>query len=158
MRVDLTANVTNMLEKALKQKFSIQIFTLWAASIITAIWMIWKVRNEAIFEGKVPSRHHVLACIHSGVYEADSLENGCMRNSILIILILRCLQIKGRVGEAPRIIEVQWHPSDPGWIKVNIDGSANGSPDPAGCGGIFLLIGVFDMLCSIFFLFLFFPP
>lgn len=60
VRVDLTSNVTNMLVKALKQKFSTQIFTLWAASIITAIWMIWKVRNEAIFEDKVPSRHHVL--------------------------------------------------------------------------------------------------
>ena len=60
-----------------------------------------------------------------------------MRNSISDLLILHRLNIKGSVGKAPRITEVQWLPPNPGWIKVNTDGSTNGSSNPAGYGGVF---------------------
>ena len=104
---------------------------------MTSIWLIWKVRNDAIFKDKSPSLHHVMTCTNNGVSKAYYLENGCMRNSISDLLILLRLNIKGRVGKAPKIIEVQWLPLNPGWIKVNTDGSANGSPDPASCSGVF---------------------
>ncbi|PON37013.1 Ribonuclease H, partial [Trema orientale] len=42
-----------------------------------------------------------------------------------------------RPPKAPRILEVQWHVPPVGWLKVNTDGSAFGSPGLAGCGGIF---------------------
>ena len=51
--------------------------------------------------------------------------------------ILHLLNIKGILGLAPRIIYVIWQPPPIGWIKVNTDGSAMGSPGAAGSGGIF---------------------
>ena len=60
-----------------------------------------------------------------------------MKNSISYFLVLRHCGIKGRLAKAPSIVKMQWKPPDPGWIKINTDGSADGSPGMAGCGGIF---------------------
>ncbi|GMN58714.1 hypothetical protein TIFTF001_027822 [Ficus carica] len=93
--------------------------------------MIWKFRNEAVFKGKTPSLQHALICIRNCILEANDLENGCMKNSISDLLILHRYGIKGRVPKAPLIVEVQWIPPDLGWIKMNTDGAANGSPGMA---------------------------
>lgn len=63
--------------------------------------------------------------------------NGCMKNSISDLLILHRCGIKGRAAKAPSIVEMQWKPPEPGWIKISMDGSPNGSLGMAGCGGIF---------------------
>lgn len=99
---------------------------------------MWKVGNDAIFKDKSPSLHHMWwPALIMGFSRHIIWKNGCMRNSISDLLILRRLNIKGRVGKAPKIIEVQWLPPNPGWIKVNTDGSANGSPGPASCSCVF---------------------
>ena len=40
-------------------------------------------------------------------------------------------------AKSPFIIPVHWNPPPPGWLKINIDGAAKGSPGHAGCDGIF---------------------
>ena len=60
-----------------------------------------------------------------------------MKNSISDLLVPHHCGIKGRPAIAPSIVEVQWKPPDIGWKKINTNGSANGSPRMAGCGGIF---------------------
>ena len=71
------------------------------------------------------------------VSEANRLEIGCMRNCMDDLLILRRFGLQGRPSKAPVIKSVIWSPPAPGWIKVNTDGAAMGSPGVGGCGGIF---------------------
>ncbi|KAI9181734.1 hypothetical protein LWI28_018031 [Acer negundo] len=52
-------------------------------------------------------------------------------------LILHCFGLQGRPSKALVIKSVIWSPPAPGWIKVNTDGAAMGSPGVGGCGGIF---------------------
>lgn len=72
------------------------------------------------------------------IREADYIDSGTMNNSLANLLILKTFKLSKRVSRAPRIIEIQWKSPTVGWIKVNTDGSANGSPSIVGCGGIFL--------------------
>ena len=51
--------------------------------------------------------------------------------------LIRALNINFHPRRAPSITEVQWVPPSPRWIKVNTIGSAQGTPGPSGCGGIF---------------------
>ena len=69
--------------------------------------------------------------------EANGIGSGTMRNSLNDLQILHCLRVQAKPPRAPRIVEVQWQLPPPGWLKVNTDGSAFGSPGLAGCGGIF---------------------
>ncbi|XP_050222916.1 uncharacterized protein LOC126673008 [Mercurialis annua] len=117
--------------------FSSQIAALWSAAIISAVWMIWNSRNDAIFEGVEPNIHITLRHIWKAIRETDFYRCGSMHNSEKEKKIISLLNIKKIHGKAPRIIEVKWHPPLVNWIKVNTDGSATGSPGIAGSGGIF---------------------
>ena len=78
-----------------------------------------------------------LSLVWRAVSEANHLEIGCMRNCMDDLLILRRFGRQGRPSKAPVIKSVVWSPPAPGWIKVNTDGAALGSPGVGGCGGIF---------------------
>lgn len=53
-KIDVSSDIEKLLQTALKMKTSTQIFTNWIAFIISSLWLIWKIRNEAIFKGKAP--------------------------------------------------------------------------------------------------------
>ncbi|KAI9192216.1 hypothetical protein LWI28_019629 [Acer negundo] len=69
--------------------------------------------------------------------EANRLDIGCMHNCMDDLLILRRFGLQGCPSKAPVIKSVIWSPPAPGWIKVNTDGVAMGSPGFGGIGGIF---------------------
>lgn len=50
------------------------------------------------------------------------------------LIIVDSFQLTGR--PAPTILTVQRYSPLPGWIKVNTDGAANGSPGLSGCSGV----------------------
>ncbi|KAK1577292.1 hypothetical protein Q3G72_020471 [Acer saccharum] len=50
---------------------------------------------------------------------------------------LQQLQFSGRPSKAPRILEFNWRPLPPGCFKVNMDGTAFGSPSHVGCTRVF---------------------
>lgn len=60
-----------------------------------------------------------------------------MNNSFDDLLILRRLNVQGRVPKAPQIMTVNWYPPCYDGIKVDVGGATNGSLGPAGSGGIF---------------------
>ena len=84
-----------------------QVYNLWIASVISTIWIVWKLRNLAIFEGKVPSRRQAIITIWSCIKNADSLDTGTMKNSISDLIILQYFNIVNRTGRPPDIIGVQ---------------------------------------------------
>lgn len=137
VRINRSGNLTDLLLSAFKTRMSVQVYNLWISGIISTIWIIWKIRNEVIFEDKFPSTHCALVLLWHCIREADYIDSGTMNNSLANLLILKTFKLSNRVSRAPRIIEIQWKSPTVGWIKVNTDGSANGSPGIAGCGGIF---------------------
>ena len=90
-----------------------------------------------VFEDKIPNKH-ALVLIWNNIREADHIDSSIMNNNSLAdILILKTFKIHSSVSRAPKIIEMEWKRPNIGWIKVNMDEAANGSPGIAGCGGIF---------------------
>ena len=120
-----------------KLKFSAQLAPLWKMAIISAFWIIWRVQNLAFFEDQLSTIHYALNFIWTSIREANSLSSGSMSNNADELLILHALRISCRPSKAPKILEVRWCPSPPGWIKVNTDGSAFGYPGLEGVVGIF---------------------
>ena len=52
-------------------------------------------------------------------------------------IILHKIGVFDNHPAGPNIAQVSWNLPPNSWIKVNIDGSARGTPGHAGCGGIF---------------------
>ncbi|PON75585.1 hypothetical protein PanWU01x14_042100 [Parasponia andersonii] len=61
-----------------------------------------------------------------------------MQNTLEEFQILHCLHVQARALKTPRIVQVYWLVPPASWLKVNIYGSALGSPSLARCGDIFL--------------------
>ena len=72
---------------------------------------------------------------------------GTIQNNMEDWTIIQNLGVHGCYQRAPSIKEVFWDFPSRGWIKCNIDSSALGSPDMAGCGGIFRTCRGFTKCC-----------
>ncbi|XP_050217388.1 uncharacterized protein LOC126668220 [Mercurialis annua] len=130
-------SLKSFIEQVLLFTFSSQVAVLWCSAVVQTIWVIWKLRNAAIFEDSIPNIHLALRKIWSSIKESDFFRIGCMSNSMVDLNILRLLQITCKPTTAPKIIPVTWHTPLSNWTKVNTDGSALGAPGAAGGGGIF---------------------
>lgn len=56
LNLDKTTDLKGPLSSVFKKQMSKQVYDLWIASVISTIWIVWKLRNLAIFEGKAPSQ------------------------------------------------------------------------------------------------------
>ncbi|KAK3221823.1 hypothetical protein Dsin_008848 [Dipteronia sinensis] len=133
--------------QAMSVSFSDQIRVFWRASIHAVIWSVWYSCNQWIFEGKYIDFRAALSLVCRSVYDANRLGIGCMHNCVDDLLILRRFGLSGRPGKAPVIRSVVWSPPAPGWIKVNTEGAALGSPGVGGCGGVFWTCRSFVKAC-----------
>ena len=136
-RIKLDGSVLDLWLKSCKEKFSPQLRVLWQVALASAFWALWYVRNCCIHEEGRMTIHQVLSIVWSSVREANKLGSASIANKIDELQILHSLRIVGRPSRAPRIIEVLWKFPSPGWIKVNTDGAAFGSPGLAGSAGVF---------------------
>ena len=84
------------------------------------LWTIWNMRNKVIFEHLTPPLHSALAVVLVSVRKAIALNPGSCSNSVSNI------DLKMNLFRAPLVKLVFWFPSNPGWIKLNIDGAAHG--------------------------------
>ncbi|RYR53791.1 hypothetical protein Ahy_A06g029039 [Arachis hypogaea] len=91
----------------------------WKDIFVTAVWLIWKFRNEYI---------------HSNI------------NTPLRIKEMKIRSLAREIRDTRRRIEnnqyakpltVSWKPPQEGWIKLNTDGASRGNPGQASCAGIF---------------------
>jgi len=60
-----------------------------------------------------------------------------MRNDMFDFNVLKFFGTKTRSGKVLSPLPVRWEFPSPGWVKININGAARGSPGLVTCGGIF---------------------
>ncbi|XP_057803315.1 uncharacterized protein LOC131018618 [Salvia miltiorrhiza] len=135
---DHIPGIHNFLAIAWNLKHSSQVNSFWKAGIITFIWMIWVIRNDCVFENHTFSKFRLLRMVKVTFKEVDMFQNlGHMHNSWSDYLTLRHIGVKSRAAAPPLFRSVHWWPPVSPWIKVNTDGSAQGSPGNIAAGGVF---------------------
>jgi len=75
-----------------------------------------------------------------------------MGNDMFDFNVLKFFDINIRIGKVIHPLPIRFMFLSPGWVKINIDGAARGSPDLAACGDIFH--GIFGEFISGFSAFL----
>ena len=89
----------------------------WKVVFPIAIWNVWKSRNNTVFNKK-------------------------NRNPSLAIEIVKQALEYYHCVASPRLQTrkvlkgIRWERPPQGWMKLNTDGSVNGNPSLAGCGGM----------------------
>ncbi|XP_058103565.1 uncharacterized protein LOC131247149 [Magnolia sinica] len=100
--------------------------------LILILWELWRSRNEAVFDNspmtimKSVVRVRWWAKLVIGTEKMDSLE--WPRR----VPPLKSIFTQTRAAS----VLVKWRLSSPGWVKLNVDGSALSNPSPSGGGGI----------------------
>ncbi|CAL1352198.1 unnamed protein product [Linum trigynum] len=98
----------------------------WNAFFSIASWNLWKNRNEGVFKG-----------IGKTLSPPSLTQATKIKATLWYKAWVAPQNILGRRGTAVQRVyrEISWIPPPAGWIKVNVDGAANGSQGPAGAGG-----------------------
>ena len=119
------------------RSFCPQIFQLWVAAVLYTWDFIWHARNMLVFQDRRFTFHHFLTSLTGWLRMVSVLAKGHVGHSVMDITILRGLGVQSRPRRAPLCIPVHWLPPQVGWVKLNTDGMAHGSPGRAASGGVF---------------------
>ena len=89
----------------------------WRILFPFVIWLLWKEMNNVVFKGQNfrPGFHNEV------VFQA--------------LKFLHCV-LNPKISGSRRMIRIRWEKPSPGWVHLNIDGSALGNPSKASCSGI----------------------
>ncbi|XP_019432659.1 PREDICTED: uncharacterized protein LOC109339643 [Lupinus angustifolius] len=107
------------------------------ACITHTITTIWYGRNQLRFEDRKISMPHTIAKIKRETSLVGSCSNAIAFSSLQEFIILKFFHVPLNYSKALTFTEVIWQKPTLGVVKVNIDGSAHGSPGHARGGGIF---------------------
>ena len=95
---------------------------------MASIWSIWYSRNIIIFHDEFLPISHAIRSICRAVKEVEFFKLGHMSNSVADLSILARFRIAAIPHKHPVTFPVQWFPPPNGWLKINSDGAALGSP------------------------------
>ncbi|KAF1866422.1 hypothetical protein Lal_00017805 [Lupinus albus] len=145
-QINLDTSIIDSIFSACNGQWSPQVKGVLIAAIIHTINTVWFCRNHRRFEDRNVTFLQAKARIKSATALSGNHSKLLTNKSVLSFVILREFNIKPNFQKAPRIKEVIWIAPIVGWIKINTDGAAHGSPGPAGGGSIFHFYGVNDSL------------
>ena len=89
----------------------------WIILFPFVIWLLWKERNNVVFKGQ-------------------NFRPGVHNEALFQALEFLHYVMDPKTPGSRRMIQIRWEKPSPGWVCLNIDGSALGNPGRAGCGGI----------------------
>lgn len=107
------------------------------ASIVNVVWFLWLNRNNVHFQNAGASADFIKQNVLTAVAISGNFSKGTMLPNINEFNLLNSLMVKGHPKKQIHIKQVLWIAPSPGWIKVNTDGAAHGSPGVAASGGLF---------------------
>ncbi|XP_019455084.1 PREDICTED: uncharacterized protein LOC109356206 [Lupinus angustifolius] len=121
-------------------KSLLSISTIWSpqlkqvliSSIVNSIAVIWHCRNKSRFDNLTINFAQAIQMIKLNTSFTGNFTKLCAKPSLLEFSILRAFQVNGKYSKAPAISEVNWAMPLMGWVKINTDGAAKGSPGHAG--------------------------
>lgn len=133
------SSFNELFQECMNFSFSSQVARLWKIGVLNLIWAIWNLRNCCCFEDIKPSMEFLIAHLRVSFLEVSSAKGkiGFMDNKVSDLLILRGIRVTGRAAPSRTYMLVSWYPPPPGWIKINTDGTALGSPGNLSCGTVF---------------------
>ncbi|XP_019425050.1 PREDICTED: uncharacterized protein LOC109333922 [Lupinus angustifolius] len=127
-------------------QWSPQLKQVLVAGIINSISVIWFCRNKAKFDNLSISFDQAIAKIKLDTSFTGNFSKLYVKPSLLEFSILRAFHVHCNYSKAPAISEVNWVLHSIGWVKINIDGAARGSPrhvgGPQGMQGVVLFSGM----------------
>ncbi|KAL8555834.1 hypothetical protein ACS0TY_003595 [Phlomoides rotata] len=129
--------IHHCLLQAMAKTFSPQILSIWRFAVVTMIWLIWDQRNRYIFDGETARTSCTIAQFWAFMREANGTRLGHMHNKVLDLSILFTFGIEGWPSKAPSIVGIRWQPPPIHYLKVNVDGGADGAPGRITGGGVF---------------------
>ena len=129
--------IVDLFHKGLSMGRSSQLKELWLICFTSILWFVWHARNKTRFDGKSFSVASICHLILGHIRAASRLANGPMHNSVQDLRIIKSFGAECRLGRAPRVIEVVWHPPVIGWVKINSDGAWKHAEGVGGFGAVF---------------------
>lgn len=123
--------------QAINLAFSPLIRNIWRLTIVTLLWVIWRARNKRVHDDVLPTIGGCMVQILACVREAGSLNLGFSDGSSRDLMIIRRLRMHGSFKPPLTAMIIRWRPPDPGWYKVNVDGSVDTSPGELFGGALF---------------------
>ncbi|KAL6185106.1 hypothetical protein ACLB2K_041241 [Fragaria x ananassa] len=141
--------IVDLFHKGLSMGRSSQLKELWLIYFTSILWFVWHARNKTRFDGKSFSVASTCHLILGHIRAASRRANGPMHNSVQDLRIIKSFGAECRLGRAPRVIKVVWHPPVIGWVKVNSDGAWKHAEGVGGFGAVFRdfkghVLGVFS--------------
>ena len=89
----------------------------WRTILLFAIWLIWKSKNQVVFNGK-PQNPRLAIEISNRAMEFSFCASNSIKPSSMVMK------------------QVRWEKPQGGWVKLNTDGASGSVVDRSGCGGI----------------------
>ncbi|KAK1311616.1 hypothetical protein QJS10_CPA07g00003 [Acorus calamus] len=101
------------------------------------LFEFWKARNEAKFNNSPPRPAHIINTVRKSLCDSLAIRQSSWNPNANTAALLSSLGLNIPPPPPKQPIEVKWQKPDPQWIKLNVDGAANGNPGPSGAGGLF---------------------
>lgn len=82
-------SIRHLFDSAFKIRMSKQVKNLSIAGVISVFWLIWKVRNQIIFDDASFSLQQVILLLWHCIQEVDNLDSETMENIVTDLMILK---------------------------------------------------------------------
>ncbi|XP_019432259.1 PREDICTED: uncharacterized protein LOC109339299 [Lupinus angustifolius] len=116
---------------SISASWSPQLQQVLISTIVNSIAVIWHCRNKSRFDNLNINSAQAIQMIKLNTSFTGNFTKLCAKPSLLEFSILRAFQVTAKYNKAPTISEVNWAMPLMGWVKINTDGAAKGSPGHA---------------------------
>ena len=121
---DLHGGFNALLVQVMRLQLSPSLKAVVKAMVMAISWSIWEARNKLIFEGYRPYIDGLISLVWTSIHELKYFELNGFYGNQKELQIVKFFQLPCSFKQRMRVKKMHWAPPLPGWVKVNMDGSA----------------------------------